>query len=117
MVSISNNQANPQGGFPNFPDGDVVITLSLTRTYRLHASVLRRASPVFRDLLVEASIETDTPRKRKRAKRATQYRVKYEQDAETEEGCFILDVSSPRPSCHLRTSLTPHAAGNRQHVT
>ena len=43
----------PTGGFPRYPDGDVIIDLGMLGelTYRLHSSTLRRVSPWFSETL------------------------------------------------------------------
>ena len=40
--------------FPKFADGDVLIILSSSRTYYLHAGVMRRNSTTFAKLLAES---------------------------------------------------------------
>lgn len=45
-------------------DGDVLVRLSLTNSFHVHSSVLRRSSAFFRDLLEEKFAVNPTPKAR-----------------------------------------------------
>jgi len=80
--------------FPHFEDGDVLILLSASRTYQLHARTLRMHSPYFARLLLEERAAKLSPKAKKDGIN-TLYRIELKLPGEDEEGVGSL---------HLRVS-------------
>lgn len=91
--------------FPMFPDGDVLIILSSSRSYYLHAGVLRRNSTTFAKLVDEDHAAVLTPNAKKEGIR-TRFRLDLTGASGTTPGHFVRRVSAPVKYCSLRSAAT-----------
>ena len=84
MVDVQRHPEGQQGRhegsgtsvFPTFSDGDVLICLSPTVTYKLHSSILRQHSRLLRDML-QKEAATKLSAQSRREGVAIQYRLEY----------------------------------------
>ena len=82
--------------FPKYLDGDVIIVITSTKTYQLHASILRRNSPFFAQLLTEQAAAHLLPRA-VRAGVTVRYRAELNRSSAGGIGYFELKVRPAVP--------------------
>lgn len=76
-----------EDSFPEFADGDVLVVITAARRYKLHSSVLRRASPTISALL-DQNAASELSSKLKRRGMTTKYRLQLTD---------IPEASAPKP--------------------
>jgi hypothetical protein len=78
--------------FPNFNNGDVLISIPPSEIYYLHADVLRRCSPRFMGRLLAQEHAANLAKAAERAGAKTRFKLELKQSRDHPNGIFVRKV-------------------------
>lgn len=94
--------------FPKFADGDVVVVLTSGKAYQLHATVMRRNSTLFAEMLTENRAAQLLPKAKKEGV-TVRYRMELSKTVGV-YGTFEMKVRDQTPHC-ANESQEPELTG------